>query len=82
MAVAQKQKPKQKRRPSAPPSAAASEPTGDEAAVVAKDPEPHAPKRAAKAPSRPPAKDWLKMGIAVAVIVTLGLIALYLSGKT
>jgi len=81
-AIAQKQKPKQKRRPSTPPAAAAAEVTEGDAAIAEKDPEPTAPKRTGKALSRPPAKDWLKMGIAVAVIVALGLIALYVFGKT
>ncbi|HEX7603626.1 MAG TPA: hypothetical protein VF316_18535 [Polyangiaceae bacterium] len=82
-AIAQKRKPKQqKRRPSTPPAAAPAEATEDEAAVEKKAPEPMAPKRAAKSLSRPPAKDWLKMGIAVAIIVTLGLIALFVFGRT
>ena len=81
-AIAQKRKPKQKRRPSTPPAADTAEATEGEAAVEEKGPEPTAPKRAAKALSRPPAKDWLKMGIAVAVIVTLGLIALFVFGRT
>lgn len=81
--IAQKQKPKQKRRPSAPPGPATARDAspralpdeGDDAAA------PIAPKRPAARPLRAPAKDWLKMGVAVAVIVTLGLIALFVFGK-
>lgn len=79
--IAQKQKPKQKRRPSAPPAPArdaSPRSLPDEGADAAA---PIAPKRQAARPLRAPAKDWLKMGVAVAVIVTLGLIALFVFGK-
>jgi hypothetical protein len=84
-AIAQKQKPKQKRRsvapaPKATPRETAASDAPDEEEESA--PEPVAPKRAAKVSKRPLAKDWLKMGIAVAIIVTLGLIAVFVLGKS
>lgn len=83
--IAQKQKPKQKRASSAPPPKAAARAAPPGAPSVADEDapsEPTAPRRAATSVQRAPAKDWLKMGIAVAVIVTLGLIALFVFGKS
>ena len=82
-AIAQKQKPKQKKRPSTPPKSAApaarrGEPATEEDELES-SPEPAAPKRAVKSLPRAPAKDWLKMGIAVAIIVALGLIVRFVS---
>jgi cell division protein FtsN len=84
-AIAQKQKPKQKKRPSTPPRSAApeaqrGEPVTEEEKLAS--PEPAAPRRAVTSLPRAPAKDWLKMGIAVAIIVALGLIVRFVLGKS
>lgn len=79
-AIAQKQKPKQRKRPSAPLRAATREKEAFEARPEAAEGRaPAVAKRTAHPLTRAPARDWLKMGIAVAVIVTLGLIALFLA---